>query len=242
MDKSGIKPGRLIYGGSFNPVHIGHLRLALEACRLLGPFVRKVDFVPAACPPHKKSSGLLPFSMRAELVRLSIDGISCLECNVIEEDLPEPSYSERTIRAIAAMRPDEELFFLLGSSVFALLPEWRNGRDLPRLCNFAIAPRGDLDFAGFVAMAQQIWPGNVIVPQKQAAGLCACGPGMVSFVELSGGGKLFYLPVPFLDVSATYIRKLWLCGEDVDFLLPGQAIALLDRERKAVEACWRGND
>ena len=65
---------------------------------------------------------------------------------------------------------------------------------------------------------------------------------MVSFVELSGGGKLFYLPVPFLDVSATYIRKLWLCGEDVDFLLPGQAIALLDRERKAVEACWRGND
>ena len=97
------------------------------------------------------------------------------------------------------------------------------------------------DFAGFVAMAQQIWPGNVIVPQKQAAGLCACGPGMVSFVELSGGRKLFYLPVPFLDVSATYIRKLWLCGEDVDFLLPGQAIALLDRERKAVEACWRGN-
>ncbi len=81
----------------------------------------------------------------------------------------------------------------------------------------------------------------MIVPQKQAAGLCACGPGMVSFVELSGGRKLFYLPVPFLDVSATYIRKLWLCGEDVDFLLPGQAIALLDRERKAVEACWRGN-
>lgn len=239
MDKSGIKPGRLIYGGSFNPVHIGHLRLALEACRLLGPFIRKVDFVPVACPPHKKSSGLLPFGIRAELVRLSIAGLSCLECNVIEEDLPEPSYSERTIRAIAAMRPDEELFFLLGSSDFALLPEWRNGPDLPRLCNLVIAPRGELDFAGFVAMAQKIWPGKVIVPEKQPVGLCACGPGKVSSVELAGGGKLFYLPVPFLDISATYIRSLWLCGGNVDFLLPCPAIALLDRERKAVEACWR---
>lgn len=242
MGKSGNKPGRLIYGGSFNPVHIGHLRLALEACRLLGPVIRKVDFVPVACPPHKKSGGLLPFGLRAELVRVSIAGISCLECNVIEETLPEPSYSEQTIRAIAARSPDEELFFLLGSSDFALLPEWRHGRDLPGLCNFVVAPRGELDFAGFVALARKIWPGEVIVPGRQPNDLRACGPGKISFVELAGGGKLIFLPVPFLDISATYIRSLWLCGGNVDFLLPCQAIALLDRERKAVEACWRGND
>lgn len=242
MDRSGNKPGRLIYGGSFNPVHIGHLRLAIEACRLLGPRIGHVDFVPVACPPHKKSSTLLPFGLRAELVRRSIAGIPRLECNCIEESLPWPSYSEQTIRAIGRENPGEELFFLLGSSDFALLPEWRNGTELPGLCNLVVAPRGELDFAGFIALAEKIWPDAKIAPQAQDAEGRVCGPGKARIAELAGMGMLYYLPVPFLEISATYIRSLWLCGGNIDFLLPRSAIDLLDRERKAVEACWRRTD
>lgn len=242
MDRSGNRPGRLIYGGSFNPIHIGHLRLAIEACRLLGSRIGRVDFVPVACPPHKKSGSLLPFGLRCELVRISIAGIPGMECNSIEESLPRPSYSEQTIEAIARDNPGEELFFLLGSSDFTLLPEWKNGTVLPRLCNLVVAPRGELDFAGFIDLTKKIWPSRSIVPQSRPEDKHLCGPGHISVVKVEDIGLIYYLPVPFLEISATYIRSLWLCGGNIDFLLPCSAIDLLDRERTAVEACWRRTD
>lgn len=206
---------------------------------MLSSYVHKVDFVPVARPPHKKNASLLPFEMRAELVRLSLDGISCLECNVIEERLPGTSYSEQTIRTIATANPDEELFFLLGSSDYALLPEWRNGLKLPEICNLVVAPRGDMNFNEFVELTKSLWPERSISLGEQEFAACESGEESAKELWLNGCGRIFYLPVPWLQISSTYIRKLWLCGDNIDFLLPSAALNLLNRERHAVEVCWR---
>ena len=67
-------PGRAILGGSFNPPHVGHLRLAIEAREALGDLVQGVDMVPCAVPPHKAQSAMLPFDLRARMVEACAQG------------------------------------------------------------------------------------------------------------------------------------------------------------------------
>ena len=238
MAKSGNNRGRLIFGGSFNPIHVGHLRLAIEAFALMKNYCSQVDFVPTAFPPHKKNAGLLPFAFRAKLVRAALSFGQNFYCNEIENSLPVPSYSEQTLKALLKRLPDEKLFFLLGSHDFTLLPEWRNGLSLPTLCDLVIAPRKEMNFADFLALCEKLWP-QKIVAAGQSENLAASGAGKVWQVSLKTGGRIFFLQIPFLDISATYIRKLWLLDENVDFLMPFDVLDLLEKNRSEVTGCWR---
>ena len=66
--------GRALFGGSFNPPHVGHLRLAIEMAETLRPLADSVELMPCAAPPHKVVSGLLPFDLRAAMVEACLDG------------------------------------------------------------------------------------------------------------------------------------------------------------------------
>lgn len=238
MDKSGYKSGRLIYGGCFNPIHIGHLRLAIEARMLMKNFFTHVDFVPTAYPPHKKNGNFLPFDLRAELVNASLVFDDNFKCCEIESNLPSPSYSEQTLRAFLSRFPDEKLYFLMGSYDFALLPEWRNGLALPDYCDLVIAPRNNMDFAEFLLLCKKMWPEKIIIPGEPEI-FHDKNCGKVFHVSIEGSGRIFFLQIPFLDISSTYIRKLWLEGEKVDFLVPFAVLDLLEKKRSVVTMCWR---
>ena len=164
-----------LLGGTFNPVHTGHVRLAVEVLETLG--LDRVELVPAGAPPHKSGAGLLPFALRAELCRAAAEGVPGLEVNPLEGDRPGPSYTIETLRQLAASRPGDEFFFILGMGEFLVLHEWREGLRLPEYAHLVAASRAgaDPDAADTRLEAQERarryagrhWPGIKPAPPEQ---------------------------------------------------------------------------
>lgn len=226
--------GRIIYGGSFNPLHIGHMRLALEACAMLEGLVTGLDFLPAAMPPHKPAAGLLPFGLRCELIEAAISLYPQFACNRVEAQRQEPSYTYKTLGQLRQTNSGQ-LYFLLGSQDFLLLPQWFRGLQLPDECTLVIAPRGEYSRDAFLAQVCEFWPGA----EEQAGLLDACTGESCAAAVLTSGAALILLPVPPLDISSSRIRKLWLCRKNIDYLVPGPVQQILNDKAQAVCACWQ---
>ena len=121
-----------IFGGSFDPVHYGHLLLA-ESCRE----ERRLDqiwFMPAAVPPHKRPGAVGSAAQRVEMLRLATGGNEAFLVSTIEIDRGGVSYTVDTLEAIRREQPEAELFFLMGADSLADLPTWR---DPARICELA---------------------------------------------------------------------------------------------------------
>ena len=122
-----------IFGGSFDPIHYGHLLLA-ETCREQCQLDR-VLFVPAAVPPHKQSQDMTSARDRVEMVRLAIGGHEQLDVSTIEIDRGGVSYTVDTLSVLADEHPGASLFFLMGADSLEELPTWR---DPQQLCELAV--------------------------------------------------------------------------------------------------------
>jgi nicotinate-nucleotide adenylyltransferase len=128
-----------IFGGTFDPIHDGHLALAREAaarCRL-----DRVLFVPAAHPPHKAGATHAPYADRVRMVELACQGDPRFEVSRIEQDT-ERSYSIDTIEKLRArLAPGDQLFFLIGADAFAEISTWHRWRDVVRGVRFLVVSR-----------------------------------------------------------------------------------------------------
>ncbi len=151
-----------ILGGSFNPPHVGHLRLAVEVLERLG--LPRLEFMPCYRPPHKEDSELLPFALRARCLALAlgIEGgaprLPGLELNTMEQERPGPSYTIDTLAAYRERYPAGQPYFVLGAGDLLTLESWKQGLDLPFQATLVVVPRvgGDLDAVrGFVHVH---WP------------------------------------------------------------------------------------
>ena len=230
------KPLRIgILGASFNPVHIGHVRLALEMREILA--LSHVDLLPCGLPPHKLATGILPFELRVRLLRAAIQGLAGLRVNTMEGEREGPSYTWDSLREYAAGQPEARLFFLLGSVDFCTLPQWRNGLDLPQLADFAVVPRDGAGEDRFVQAVHANWPEAMPCPADPASRMAEL-PGAQAFA-LPESARLLYLPLTRLDISASLLRRRFAAGLDIRFLLPSASLECLEAERGVVEACWR---
>ena len=128
-----------ILGGSFNPIHLGHLILAQEAKERLD--LEKVFFVPCERPPHKSGEDLLEASHRLEMVRRSVQGNPAFEVSDVEIQRGGISYSVETLRHFHIQFPSAEFYFLIGSDALSGLYAWKEVEELFRLCRFVIAER-----------------------------------------------------------------------------------------------------
>ena len=128
-----------ILGGSFNPIHFGHLILAQEAKESLG--LEKVLFVPCALPPHKSEDDLLSASHRLEMVRLAIQGDPHFELSDLEVRRGGVSYSIDTVSTLRKQFPSATFYFLIGSDALQGLSRWKEIEQLKRLCHFVMAGR-----------------------------------------------------------------------------------------------------
>jgi nicotinate-nucleotide adenylyltransferase len=127
-----------LFGGTFDPIHLGHLVLAeqcREACAL-----DRVWFVVAGAPPHKQGERT-PAAHRLEMARISIAGHPAFEVCDIETTRPGPHYSIDTLGAIHQARPDDDLFFLIGADSLEDLPSWRDPAGIARLATLVVVNR-----------------------------------------------------------------------------------------------------
>lgn len=128
-----------IFGGSFDPVHLGHLLVARAAIEELG--LDRLYFIPAAQSPFKQDSQHAPGAARLRWLRLALAGRT--DCEVDDQEIRRGgvSYTVDTLRDYAKKFPGAELFYLIGADNVAALPQWREAGELARLAEFLAVPR-----------------------------------------------------------------------------------------------------
>jgi len=182
-----------ILGGSFNPVHYGHLKMA-EAAMESSHF-SKVLFIPTGTPYHKEQKSLLPFSNRLKLLELAIENCPDFAFSPIEGEREGNSYTFDTVRELLRQNPTNSYSLLIGTDQFLTLRSWHKIKELGQLADFYIANRnGEMSFLTF---------------QKEKEALEK---------ELSLHCKLF--PMPAIDLSSTEIRNLLKEGKSIHGMLP----------------------
>ena len=149
-----------IYGGSFDPVHLGHLLVAQAAREELG--LDRLCFVPAAQSPFKQTAAPLAGRIRAQLLRLALADKPWCEVDTQELDRQGVSYTVDTARAYRERFPKAELFYLVGADNVAALSQWREADALAKLVKFAAIPRPGEPEAAFASpfngTTLQGWP------------------------------------------------------------------------------------
>jgi nicotinate-nucleotide adenylyltransferase len=204
-----------VFGGSFNPIHYGHLLLADEVAETLA--LDHVLFVPAAQPPHKPATDLAPASERFAMVALAVAGHPKFAVSDLELTRSGLSYTVDTLSALA--RPGDTLFLLIGSETFLDLLSWREPRRVAKLARLVVVPR----------------TGSAFDPESAAAQKVLREVGAEPFATLRGA------PVPAqgtlvvhassLPVSASELRRRAREGRSLAFRLPPAVIAYIAAHR-----------
>ena len=160
-----------IYGGSFDPIHKGHIAAAAAVRASRG--LDRVFLIPAAAPPHKRDGCKAPFADRLEMARLAAAGQPGLEVLDIEGRRPPPSYTVDTVEELRENYPDAEFELLLGADMLADLPTWRRADDLVAEVTVVAFGRPGADpAAARAAFAARLGPGRCVwveIPQLPAA-------------------------------------------------------------------------
>jgi nicotinate-nucleotide adenylyltransferase len=183
-----------VFGGTFDPVHLGHLILA-EQCREQAG-LEQVLFVPAALPPHKQTQALTSFGQRVEMLSLAISGNAAFRIEELEKDRPGPSYTVDTLTRLHETRPGDELCFILGSDSLHELPLWYQ-------------PRRILELATLLVNARADWP----VPAETE---------LRTMLQLDADFPLRWqvIDAPLITVSSRDIRQRIAEGRSVRYMIP----------------------
>lgn len=191
-----------ILGGTFDPVHCGHLRMALELAENLG--LGEVRLLPAGTPPHRPPP-VAPADLRWRMLVAAVAGKSLLVPDNRELRRPGPSYTVDTLMELRAEHGDRPLCLILGADAFAGLASWHRWREVPGLAHVVVVqrPGHDLPAAG---------PAGDLLAARRAA----------SPAELvaAPAGRVLLQPVTPLEIAASAIRALVARGGDPAFLVP----------------------
>jgi nicotinate-nucleotide adenylyltransferase len=202
-----------IFGGTFNPIHYGHLRAAEEVRLAAG--LTEVLFVPSFIPPHKELAGRASAAQRLEIVRLAIADNPSFRLSSFEVDQGGSSYSIRTIEHV---RSDYGItpFFILGRDAFNEISSWYESRKLFGLAHFVVMSRPG---------ASELVLEDVL--GDMAAGFSRDGNGYVN----TGGNRIMFVEVTALDISSSLIRELCKADRSITYLVPKEVQEYIKQER-----------
>lgn len=178
-------------GGTFNPIHNAHVKLALEFSEKIG--LDKVLMVPTAIPPHKEMKDFVSPEERFFMTKLVCDMYEKLEPCSLELERKGKSYTVDTLKAIKELYPDWQIYLIVGADMFLSMETWKDPQEIFKLAKILSAPRQDSDYE---PMRQH---------QKVLENL---------------GAQSFVLEKSIFTVSSTEIREKIKRGEDVSNLIP----------------------
>jgi len=194
-------------GGTFDPIHLGHLRSAEEACQEL--HLEQVYLIPSASPPHKIIEGVTPFSHRLAMTRLAAGLSPFLEVLDLEGRRPGHSYSIETLRELQGiLGSNAEIFFILGMDAFLEIKTWKEYEHLFDYTHFIILGR-----PGFEPNSLQ----EAMSKLKMGIPLQAAGPNLLT---APSGKTVRLLRTTIMDISSTRIREMVKANQSIRFLVP----------------------
>lgn len=201
----------VIYGGTFDPIHNGHLRVAIELRERLG--VDAIHLVPCHIPPHRGTPGGSSEDRQA-LLALALADEPGLKVDTRELNRGGSSYTADTLRQLRQeLGPEEPLAMVVGTDSFAGFDRWREWTRIPELAHIVLVTR----------------PQGTLAPGSQPYQLLAeRRVSDVSALKASPAGGILELEPPLLDISATGIRERLEQGRSVRFLLPDAVLARIE--------------
>jgi nicotinate-nucleotide adenylyltransferase len=197
-----------VYGGTFNPIHLGHLRAAEQVVELLG--LERLLFVPSGTPPHKPDERMAPARLRLDWVRRAVASNKRFEVDALEVEREGPSYSVDTLAAIGARIAPSKPVFVIGCDALAELDTWRDPARLVELAHLAVVARPG-------ERADRLIPG--CLPPSLAPAFTLAGDGR-SARHASAGTWLRWLEIEALPISSTDVRERIRTGRSIRYLVP----------------------
>ena len=182
-----------IYGGSFDPIHIGHLvmaEMARQECEL-----NKVLFIPAGNPPHKTNRQLAPSLERYDMVQLAIEGNPYFEVSSIEIEREGKSFTIDTLKGLREIYSGSwEFWLIIGMDSLLEIRTWRNAADIAKICKLAVYPR----------------PGYSLDEHGKE----------VEALQHELGVQIAFVQGPLIEISSTGIRQRIRAGKSIRYLVP----------------------
>lgn len=196
-----------IFGGTFNPIHLAHLRLAEEARERCG--LDRVLFLPAAEPPHKAlGSAAATFADRLAMVRAAIVDHPAFSVSDLEAQHPGKNYSVQTLERLRRLYPHAEFFFIIGMDSFRDLSLWWEYQRLFSLTHLVVTRRPGIDSNDLLSL----------LPVAVRSEFCYDSGAKI--LLHASGMRIIPLEETYLDISSTGIRTLIAHGRSVRYLLP----------------------
>ena len=206
-----------LFGGTFDPVHFGHLRLAEEAIGHLG--LGGVRWIPAGQPPHRGRPQVTG-QQRLEMVLRSTAGNPFFSVDPSEVEATAPSYTVTTLERLRGeLGTEQPLVLLVGADAFAGLPTWHRWRDIFALAHIAVSHR-----PGFPVAAASL-------PAELAAEFAARRLDDPAGLRLTAAGAIATFTMTQLAISATQLRALFANGKSARYLLPDSVLDYITRNQ-----------
>ncbi|MBW2558539.1 MAG: nicotinate-nucleotide adenylyltransferase [Deltaproteobacteria bacterium] len=196
-----------LFGGTFDPVHLGHLRCAEEILELF--HLDRIIFIPARVQPLKTDRVISPFHHREQMLKLAIEGNPSFSISDAENRRGGKSYSIETVRHFIDNSPDgTELYFILGQDAFHEIQMWKEWKELARLCNFVVMTRPGYEIK---KLADTFPPDLASLFQYDSTADGFRGPT---------GNSIFFRKLTLLDISSTDIRNRVKANLSIRYLVP----------------------
>lgn len=199
-----------ILGGTFNPIHYGHLAAAEEIRDRLK--LDRVLFIPSFLPPHKQEDDIPSAVQRLEMVRLAVAGNANFRVSDVEVKRGGRSFTIETIEELRSLHPGASLFFITGLDSFLEIQSWQQWQRLLTLCAFVVLSRPGFRFTDLKKI-------NFL--DAQAATLAGLDNGRLTHAAVSADAFSLYLEmIPHYDISSTDIRKRRREARTIKYHLP----------------------
>ena len=208
-----------LFGGTFNPIHSGHLRAAEIVQKKF--HLDKILFIPSYIPPHKDTAEITSPTHRLKMVELALDPYSHFVPCSIEVDAKEKSYSILTLNKIKNLYPEALIFFILGLDAFIEIDTWKDYELVLEQCFFIVINRqGDCFDEAKKVLTEEYREKMYEISKSEAIK-----------DDLLFSFRIFLLPIDALDVASTEVRERIKRGDSIKGLVPGQ-VELYIKENK----------
>jgi nicotinate-nucleotide adenylyltransferase len=205
-----------LFGGTFDPIHWGHLRSAEEVSETFG--LDRVYFIPASIPPHKRGQTTTPAQDRLQMVRLAVTGNARFSVSTIEILRVGVSYSIDTIREFdVKKRKGDSIYFIIGLDAFREIATWKDFTAIFPLCNFIVTSR----------------PGSKESDPLRGTGVAVKKLFCYDFKQKNyrhrSGTRIFFIELTDIAISASEIRTLVKQGKSIRYLVPPAVEKYIER-------------